>query len=119
RGAASLSGYQGGLAGATWDHGVGHHQPVGAWRSGGPVKTPNAVSNSTRGGPRSSGPKPATLRASVVSTEASASPLPRVASVGPTRASVDSTAPNPRLGREDPRTLDFRIRLVPQEMKQT
>jgi hypothetical protein len=45
RGATSPFRHQRGLAGATRDDGVGHCHPVGAWRSGGPVKTPNAVSN--------------------------------------------------------------------------
>jgi hypothetical protein len=41
--------------GPTWDDGVGHCDPIGAWRSGGPVNTLNAVSNRSRavhpGGP--------------------------------------------------------------------
>jgi hypothetical protein len=33
------------LPGAPWDDGFRHGHPVGAWRLGGPVKTPNAVSD--------------------------------------------------------------------------
>jgi cytochrome P450 len=50
------------------------------------------------------------LRASVGSTEASNGRLARVGVVGPTRASIDSTAPDPDrlgVGREDIRHVAF------------
>jgi hypothetical protein len=58
-------------------------------------------------------------RASVGSTEASDGRLARVGVVGPTRASVDSTAPNPQEERENQQTIDCRVRLVPGEVEQT
>ena len=47
-GAAPLPHTREALPGSTWDDGVGHCDPIGAWRSGGPVNTLNAVSNQPR-----------------------------------------------------------------------